>query len=67
MPQDESKLGHLLALLAELQQRRLTGIFVQEVGNVRHGAAIILGNVLVAGFLAVRGAAHVAGVGLVRG
>lgn len=44
MPQDQSQLRDLLALLAELQQGSLPGVLVQQVGDVGQGAAIVLGD-----------------------
>lgn len=49
MPQDQGELGDLFSLLAELQESLLTGIFIQEIGNVGHGAAVVLGHVRVVG------------------
>jgi hypothetical protein len=63
VPQDECKLRNLLTLLAKLKQCSFAGILIQEVGNIRHCAAIVLGNVLVAAPVLPT---HVAGIGLVR-
>ena len=45
VPQDQSQLGNLLALLAQLQQSSLASVLVQEVGDVLQGAPVLLGNV----------------------
>lgn len=49
VPQDQSKLRNLLALLAQLQESLLAGVFTQQIRNVAHGAAVVLGHVWVLG------------------
>lgn len=49
MPQDQGELRNLLALLAQFQEGLLAGILVQQVGDVSHCAAIVLGHVGVIG------------------
>lgn len=49
VPQDQGELGDLFSLLAEFQKGLLTGVLVQQIGNVGHGAAVILGHVGVVG------------------
>lgn len=41
VPKYERELGYLLSLLAQFQQRGFTGVLVQEVRYVGHGAAIV--------------------------
>ena len=51
MPENERELGNLLALLAELQERSLSGILIEQVGNVLEGAAVVLRNNRLEGIL----------------
>lgn len=55
MPENQSQLGDLLALLAQLKQGRLASAFVQEISDVSHGAAVVFGNVLMVRILTVGG------------
>lgn len=65
VPQDEGKLWDLLALFAELQQGSLARVLVEQVGDVGHGAAVVLGYVVVAAILGMGG--EVVGVGMGAG
>lgn len=56
VPQDKGKLRDLLALLAELQQGRLAGALVEEIGYVLQCAAVVLRDRLDGRLL------HVAGI-----
>lgn len=47
MPQDQGELGDLLPLLTELEEGLLARVLVEQVGNVLHGATVILGHVWV--------------------
>lgn len=49
MPQDQGELRHLLALFTQLQESLLASVLVQQIGNVRHGATIVLRHVGVIG------------------
>lgn len=49
VPQDQGKLRNLLALLAQLQKGLFAGALVQQIGNVGHGAAVVLGHVGIVG------------------
>lgn len=55
MPQDEGQLGNLLALLAQLEESGLAGVLVEQIGNIGHGAAVVLGDVVVGSILGVGG------------
>ena len=44
MPQDQGELGHLLPLLAQLQQGGLARVLVEQVGDVLQRAAVVLGH-----------------------
>lgn len=66
MPENEGELWDLLPLLAEFQESSLAGVFVEEVGNVGHGAAVVFGDVIMGRLLGVGGelvADRVVGVG----
>lgn len=45
MPQDQGELWDLLTLLAELEEGLLAGVLVEQVGNVLHGATVVLGHI----------------------
>lgn len=64
MPEDESQLRNLLPLLAQLQQGSLSGVFVEEVGDVGHCSPIFLRDVVVAAGILTVGYGHVAGGGM---
>ena len=49
VPQDQGKLRDLLALLAELEEGLLARVLVEEIGNVLHGATVVLRHVGVLG------------------
>lgn len=49
VPQDQGELRNLFALLAELQEGLLARVLVEEIGNVLHGATVVLGHVGVLG------------------
>lgn len=45
MPQDQRELGDLFPLLAELKEGLLARVLVEQVGDVLHGATVVLGHV----------------------
>lgn len=45
MPQDQRKLRDLLPLLAELEEGLLARVLVEQVGDVLHGATVVLGHI----------------------
>lgn len=45
MPQDQRELGDLFPLLTELKEGLLARVLVEQVCNVLHGAAVVLGHV----------------------
>lgn len=54
MPEDQGELGDLFPLLTQLEKRSLTRVLVQEVGDILHGTAVVLGDILgETGFLSV--------------
>lgn len=49
MPQDQGELRNLLALFTQFQKGLLAGVLVQQIGNIRHSTAVVLGHVWVIG------------------
>lgn len=42
MPEDQGQFGNLLSLLAELQERGLPGILIQQIGNILQCTAVVV-------------------------
>ncbi len=68
MPQYKSQLGHLLALLAQLEEGGLARVLTEQVGDVAQGAAVVLRDILEPGLLDVGGSrdSHAGGGIVVR-
>lgn len=63
VPQDQGKLRDLFPLLAELQESLLARVLVEEIGDVLHGATVVLRHVGVIGATVLVN--RVEGVGMV--